>query len=61
MIYTMLDQRQIRWAEVVQMLYKCFMFAGYSLLLLCRPFVPQWRDWILVHGPEVLVTVRHSI
>ena len=26
-IYTMLDQRQRRWADVVQMLYKCFVFA----------------------------------
>ena len=24
----MLDQRQRRWAGVVQMLYKCFVFAG---------------------------------
>ena len=24
----MLDQRQRRWADVVQMLYKCFVFAG---------------------------------
>ena len=27
-ICTMLDQRQRRWADVVQMLYKCFVFAG---------------------------------
>ena len=27
-ISTMLDQRQRRWADVVQMLYKCFVFAG---------------------------------
>ena len=25
---TMLDQRRRRWAYVVQMLYKCFVFAG---------------------------------
>ena len=24
----MLDQRRGRWADVVQMLYKCFVFAG---------------------------------
>ena len=24
----MLDQRRRRWADVVQMLYKCFVFAG---------------------------------
>ena len=27
-ICTMLDQRRRRWADVVQMLYKCFVFAG---------------------------------
>ena len=27
-ICTMLDQRRRRWADVVQMLYKCFMFVG---------------------------------
>ena len=27
-ICTMLDQRRRRWAGVVQMLYKCFVFAG---------------------------------
>ena len=27
-IYTMLDQRRRRWADVVWMLYKCFVFAG---------------------------------
>ena len=26
----MLDQRRRRWADVVQMLYKCFVFAGSS-------------------------------
>ena len=25
--FTMLDQRRRRWADVVQMLYKCFVFA----------------------------------
>ena len=33
-ICTMLDQRRRRWADVVQMLYKCFVFAGLSLVLL---------------------------
>ena len=27
-ICAMLDQRRRRWADVVQMLYKCFVFAG---------------------------------
>ena len=30
-ICTMLDQRRRRWAGVVQMLYKCFVFAGIEL------------------------------
>ena len=29
---TMLDQRRRRWADVVEMLYKCFMFAGIASL-----------------------------
>ena len=29
-ICTMLDQRRRRWSDVVQMLYKCFVFAGSS-------------------------------
>ena len=27
-IYTMLDQRRRHWAGIVEMLYKCFVFAG---------------------------------
>ena len=30
-IYKMLDQRLRRWADVVLMLYKCFVFAGINL------------------------------
>ena len=29
-ICTMLDRRRRRWADVVQMLYKCLVFAGYT-------------------------------
>ena len=29
-ICTMLDQRRRRWADVVGMLYKCFVFAGHK-------------------------------
>ena len=32
-ICTMLDQRQRRWADVVQMLYKCFVIAGLRVIL----------------------------
>ena len=27
-----MDQRRRRWADVVQMLYECFVFAGYMTL-----------------------------
>ena len=29
---TMLDERRRRWADIVQMLYKCFAFAGRAYL-----------------------------
>ena len=29
-ICTMLDQRRRRWSNIVQMLYKCFVLAGYK-------------------------------
>ena len=35
-ICTMLDQRKRRWADVVQMLYKCFVFAGIRVCDLVR-------------------------
>ena len=40
-ICTMLDQRRRRWAHVVQMLYKCFVFAGYIMRAkpLCRQII----------------------
>ena len=41
-ICTMLDQRRRRWADVVQMLYKCFVFAGnpvFSYTLKCYHIV----------------------
>ena len=33
-ICTMLNQRRRRWADVVQMLYKCFEFAGFEWRLM---------------------------
>ena len=36
-ICTMLDQRRRRWADVVQMLYKCFVFAGENRLYTMYP------------------------
>ena len=36
-ICTMLGQCRRRWADVVQMLYKCFVFAGYCRVCSCLP------------------------
>ena len=46
----MLDQRRRRWADVVQMLYKCFVFAG-SLFVLPALFPP--RTFSPEHTEEV--------
>ena len=54
-IRTMLDQRRRRWADVVQMLYKCFVFVGKALItylslrstLHLREKYPRIRD---LHG-----------
>ena len=51
-ICTMLGQRQRRWADVVQMFYKCFVFAGIGLIsIFCLdifqdilPFYPVLRQ-----------------
>ena len=31
----MLEQRRRRWADIVQLLYKCFVFAGVAAVLSC--------------------------
>ena len=48
-IYTMSAQRRKRWADVVQMLYKCFVFAWYS----CPSDYPPCPSWILSNGWHV--------
>ena len=45
-ICIMLDQRRRRWADVVQMLYKCFVFAGTAVTLVCkakRQYLPNCK------------------
>ena len=42
-IFTMLAQRRRRWANVVEMLYKCCVFAGY---------VPLTYDTLLFYSPR---------
>ena len=41
----MLDQRRRRWSDVVQMLYKCFVFAGY-----CPADTTHWPSVDMVPG-----------
>ena len=50
-IWTMLDQRRRRWANVVQMLCKCFVFAGDLRHLIGSDggFLGQSQDWHIMH------------
>ena len=52
-ICTMLDQRRRRWAYVVQMLYKCFVFAG----MLLSHSLPLSHFLIFVHPAIRFVSV----
>ena len=47
-ICTMLDQRRRRWADVVQMLYKCFVFAG---IVVCHGVIIT-HCWIGITGMD---------
>ena len=50
-ICTMLGERRMRWADVVQMLYKCFVFAG--------ELVAPWAlHWSVCHLRSVLDIVQ---
>ena len=49
-ICTTSAQRLRRWSNIVQMLYKCFVFAGYSSALTSYHFFTQWgplKIWLL--------------
>ena len=47
----MLDQRQRRWADAVQMLYKCFVFAAIGTALKSQKAVGYIRCCLLAfHG-----------
>ena len=49
----MLDQRRRRWADVVQMLYKCFVFAGNGMFLAAyaRFFTSPYNAEICLYKP----------
>ena len=56
-IYTMLDQRRKRWADAVQMLYKCvFLFAG---LVLYISNVQNWQD-CHIYSHYVVTRLNHE-
>ena len=47
-ICTTLDKRRRRWADVVQMLYKCFLFAGMCMQkFFCAPAAHIQQNWCL--------------
>ena len=48
-ICTMLVQRRRRWADVVQMLYKCFVFAGMVIVI---PFAMFLSYIVYMHKCE---------
>ena len=58
----MLNQRRRRRADVVQMLYKCFVFVGYVLTILDMPgaYFPllRWEDRRIV--PAHLYNVKYN-
>ena len=51
----MLDQRRRRWADVVQLLHKCFVFAGmyakhdYNILDHPIKLLLLWIKWVFKH------------
>ena len=56
-ICAMLDQRRRRWAHVVQMLYKCFVFSGHDIIhsSICEPFIFDYNVTYLISlGPYFL-------
>ena len=60
-IWTMLSQRRRRWACVVQMLYKCFVFAGNSSWS-GDDYKPTLTQCLLKVGPaSPVLASRHSV
>ena len=68
-ICTMLDQRRRRWADVVQMLYKCFVFVEDPVLNYCwtdvadgGPTLTQyWVNWSRFLGIEAMQWQKQCI
>ena len=58
-ICTMLDQRRRRWADVVQMLYKCFVFDG--MLLQSNKYEMWTQCWSNAWPPSPAVDQQISI
>ena len=53
-IYTTSTQRLCRWASIVYMLYKCFVFAGISLVV----SVPE--PWSYSNNFVIVIVCSHS-
>ena len=50
----MLDQRRRRWADFVQMLYKCFVFAGHPRKDEASPFIPVIYHRFYTHEYDII-------
>ena len=59
---TMLDQRRKRWADVVQMLYKCFLFAVAEWSEFISDSVPlEWSDSCIYHSCLTLCDAKQLL
>ena len=56
----MLDQRRRRWADVVQMLYKYFVFAGLSCRLGCPSVCPHFVPGADLRNPWDFYHIAHT-
>ena len=57
----MLDQRRRRWADVVQMLYKCFVFAGTGYLDQDLSEVLFWRQDVYSDFYVISMKIKYRI
>ena len=56
-ICTILGQRRIRWANIVQMLYKCFVFTG--MYPVCFIYERTWVVKLDIKPKCIVITIIH--
>ena len=57
----MLNQRQRRWADVVQMLHKCFMFAGSSVQSVVLWLTQKISPEVIQNKPHKTIFFNYKI